>query len=112
MPLPRLNRRLTLETPERVSDGSGGYVETWNSLGVVWAELRPRTGRETVAQAAPVSSVSYKIILRAAPVGHPARPLPGQRLRDGARLFHIHALTEYDVGGQYLTCFAEEEVVA
>jgi SPP1 family predicted phage head-tail adaptor len=49
MSLPRLNRRLTVEKPVRVPDDAGGYVETWTPVGVVWAEVRARTGREVAA---------------------------------------------------------------
>jgi hypothetical protein len=38
--------------------------------------------------------------------------VPGQRLRDGARVFAIEAVTEAAAGPGYLTLWAEEEVVA
>ncbi|MEL6102801.1 MAG: phage head closure protein [Pseudomonadota bacterium] len=109
---PRPNRRVDLEDPTRVADNAGGYVETWVSLGTLWADIQPRTGRETVSSAAPVSAVRYRIMVRGAPVGDPARPKPGQRFRDGNRLFHIRAVAEYDPRAEFLTCFADEEVVA
>ncbi|MFD1511059.1 head-tail adaptor protein [Lacimonas salitolerans] len=34
------------------------------------------------------------------------------RAREGARIFRITAVAEGDLRGRYLTCFAEEEVVA
>ncbi|MFO7919993.1 MAG: head-tail adaptor protein, partial [Nioella sp.] len=37
------------------------------------------------------------------------RPTPSQRFRDGARLFHIDAVTENDPGGRFLICYATEE---
>lgn len=85
MSLPRLNRRLTLEKPVRVPDDAGGYVETWTPVGVVWAEVRARTGREVAASGTVVSRVPYAIVVRGAPVGHPGRPAPEQRFRDGQR---------------------------
>ena len=45
MSSPRLNRKLVLEAPERVSDGAGGFSEAWVPLGVLWAEIAARTGR-------------------------------------------------------------------
>lgn len=111
MSMPRLNRRLTLENPERVSDGAGGFVETWVSLGVLWADVSARTGRETLASNAPVSMVPYTIVVRGALVGDPQRPVPEQRFRDGSRLFHIRSVAERDPEGRYLICMADEEVV-
>lgn len=107
-----LNRRLVLEAPDRVADGAGGFTEGWTALGEVWAMVEARTGREKQGEAVPVSNVGYRITLRGAPVGNSMRPLPDQRLRDGTRVFRILAVAERDPEGQYLTCFAEEEVAA
>lgn len=112
MSRPNLNRRLVLEAPERVPDGAGGFVESWGALGELWAEVRARTGREKAGEAVPVSTVGYRIIVRGAPVGHSARPQPEQRFRDGGRVYLIRAVAEEDAAGFYLTCFADEEVVA
>ncbi|MFK7754239.1 MAG: phage head closure protein [Sedimentitalea sp.] len=109
---PRLSRRLVLEAPTRVADGGGGYVESWTPLGQVWAEVSARTGRERSEAGVAVSAVSYKIVVRGAPYGAPARPMPEQRFREGVRLFLIQAVAERDPEGRYLTCFADEEVVA
>lgn len=109
---PRLNRRLTLESPERTPDGQGGYSEGWTARGVLWAEVTARSGRETSAVGAPVSRVGYRIVVRGAPIGHPERPTVEQRFRDGSRIFPIRAVTEQDGSGRYLVCFADEEVVA
>lgn len=107
---PVLNRKLTLETPERVADGAGGYVTTWVALGEHWAEIRPGTGRDRALEVMTVARVPLRITLRAAPEGAPSRPRPEQRFREGARIFRILAVTEADAGGRYLTCFAQEEV--
>jgi len=108
----RLNRQLTLEAPERVADGAGGFMETWTALGTVWASVTARTGREAAGGAMPLSRVAYKIVVRAAPVGSDARPVANQRFRDGVRLFVILAVAEADADGRYLVCTAQEETVA
>lgn len=112
MTMPHLNRKLVLEAPLRVPDGAGGYTESWEILGELWAEVRSRTGRERAEAGVPVSSVSYMIVVRGAPYGTAARPMPNQRFREGTRLFVIQAVAEQDLQGRYLTCFADEEVVA
>lgn len=110
MKLPRLNRQLSLETPQKVADGAGGYVQSWTVLGVLWAQVLPRTGREAAVGPAAVSKMAFRIIVRGAPEGHPERPAAEQRFRDGARVFRITAVAEHDPEGRYLTCFANEEV--
>ncbi|MEP4195382.1 MAG: head-tail adaptor protein [Aliishimia sp.] len=110
--IPHLNRRLSLDARGHLFDGAGGYEPLWSELGVHWAEVTPRSGRERQGKNAPLSNVGYKITVRSAPVGNPARPLPEQRFRDGNRIFHIKGVAESDQQGLYLTCFVEEEVVA
>lgn len=107
-----LNRRLVLEAADRVSDGAGGYVESWQQLGVLWAEIRPGTGSERSEDFLTVSRVPMKVIVRAAPVGSPRRPLPDQRFREGGRIFRILSVTELDPQAHYLSCNAREEVSA
>jgi head-tail adaptor len=101
-------RRLVLETAERVADGSGGYAEDWVPLGVVWADVRPRGGREDLVAGRPRPRVKYRILVRAAPVGATSRPRPQQRFRDGARVFRILTVTESDQWGRFLEVVAEE----
>ncbi len=112
MTTPRLNHSLVLEAPLRVADGAGGYTDDWQSLGVLWAEIKARSGREVAASATTVSRVPYRITVRAAPYGAPSRPKPGQRFRDGNRVFQINAVAEKDANAQFLVCFAEEEVAS
>lgn len=111
MSAPRLNRRLTLESPGRVSDGAGGFIQSWHVLGVLWAEVTARAGRKTQVAGAALSSVPYRVIVRGAPFGRPERPVAEQRFRDGERVFHIRSVAEADPEGRYLVCMADEEVV-
>lgn len=106
-----LSRQLTLEAIERVADGAGGYAETWQALGLVWAEVTARSGRERDGGDVTLSSTRYRIILRAAPVGQTSRPEPGMRFRDGNRVFTVLAVAEHDAAGRYLRCETTEEVV-
>lgn len=106
----RLDRLLVLEDPQRVSDASGGFSESWATLGEVWGEVTARTGRISEVGPMAVSRMAYRIVVRAAPVGVPSRPMAGQRFREGSRVFNIEAVAERDPEGRYLICFASEEV--
>lgn len=105
-----LGRLLVLERPVRVSDGAGGFAESWEPVGRLWAEISPGQGRDRMGEEVILSQVPYRIIVRGAPQGRARRPAPGQRFRDGGRVFCIQAVTERDPGGLYLTCFAREEI--
>lgn len=106
-----LGRRLVLEEASRQPDNAGGYTENWSELGTLWAELRAGTGRERALTAAVLSYVPYRITVRAAPVGAVSRPKPGQRFREGNRVYRIEAVSDSDRNGLYLECFAKEEVL-
>ena len=107
---PLLRRRMVLETSQRSPDGAGGFAETWQPLGELWVELTPMPGREIAAGGAALSQNTQRIVLRGAPEGSAMRPRPGQRLREGARIFSILAVSERDPAGRYLSCFTREEV--
>ena len=112
MSIPLLNRRLVLEAPVVAPDGAGGQIESWVAMGTLWAEIRPKTGREATGEAGAMSVRAFRITVRGAPPGASNRPLPGQRFRQQTRLFRIVAVTEAEPGGLYLTCEAREEVAA
>ncbi len=109
MTAPRLNRQLTLETRIRTRDGAGGFRQTWHPLGVLWAEVKPLSGRETARSGVGYSTQSYRITLRASPVGQNDRPSADQRFRDGNRIYGITAVAEAGADGRYLICRATEE---
>ncbi|MCV2868532.1 head-tail adaptor protein [Defluviimonas sp. WL0002] len=108
----QLNRRLVLEEAAREPDGAGGYETSWQEKGVLWAAIDVVSGRERAGEFVTVSTVSYRITVRAAPFGTARRPKPEQRLREGTRVFRITAVAEDGPGGRYLTCFALEEVLS
>ncbi|SNR58701.1 head-tail adaptor protein [Paracoccus sediminis] len=106
---PKLGVRLDLERSVRQQDGMGGYRIVWQPIGALWAEMRAGSGQERGAEVGPESVVSWRITVRGAKVGDLRRPVAGQRLRMGRRLFAIEAVAERDVTGRWLTCFAREE---
>ena len=112
MKTPVLGRKLVLEGAARVADGAGGFVETWAALGVHWAEVRPGRGRVAEGAGVVLSQVPWRITVRAARPGSLARPVAGQRFREGQRIFRILAVADADLGGRYLTCEADEETAA
>ncbi|WP_373353221.1 head-tail adaptor protein [Pseudoroseicyclus sp. CXY001] len=109
---PRLNRSLVLEAPERASDGAGGYTEGWAVRGTLWAEIASGSLGAAAGGGAPLARRRVKITVRAAPFGAPSRPEPGQRLREGARVFRILSVAEAENAQRYLTLLTEEERLA
>jgi head-tail adaptor len=110
--VPQLNRRLTLQERQTTPDGAGGFAVVWAPLGTLWAEIKPGSGREIGDVEVKLSSVPHRITLRAAPQGADRRPVAGNRLVEGNRIFLVQAVAEADPEGRFLTCFATEEVPA
>lgn len=106
---PHLNRALELQGAVRIPDGAGGFTLAWATLGTLWAEVVPGAGRDPAGEEVVLASVPCRITVRAAPPGAAARPKPGQRFREGSRVFAILAVAERDPAGRYLTCFCREE---
>ncbi len=112
---PVMGRLLELQAPQVVPDGAGGQQRDWVTLGTLWAHVRAGPGRELGARAGGEVTralQSFRVVVRSAPVGDPARPAPDQRFREGTRVFVIIAVAEDDPGGRYLTCHVREEVAA
>lgn len=106
----KLNHRALLEVAESSPDGAGGFDLSWRTLGELWAMVEPRSGRLTSGDVSPVSLLSYRVTVRAAPVGQSNRPLPGQRFSVGGRFLAINAVHALDTDSRYLVCHCEEEM--
>ncbi|MEM6618561.1 MAG: head-tail adaptor protein [Pseudomonadota bacterium] len=106
-----LNWPLRLEERQRVADGAGGFSETWVLRGNLWGDVVVRGVSEADAAAGEFSRVRYRITLRGAQEGDPARPRVGDRLVSGSRIFDVEAVTEKDATGRYLVAWAREEVL-
>lgn len=109
MAVPKLTVPLVLEARERRPDGMGGHRVAWRPLGVVHAAMNRGAGGLRAAEAGAESVISWKITLRAFPAGDPRRPVAGQRLRMGERVFGIDAVAEEGPMGRHLTIVAREE---
>jgi SPP1 family predicted phage head-tail adaptor len=98
-----LRHRLTLEEPSRVSDGGGGFAETWQEVAELWADVRPASGFERVEADRLSGTVSHEIALRYRPGVTPA-----MRFREGTRLFQILAVIDVAERKRWLKCLCEE----
>lgn len=107
-----LNRKLVLEERSGIADGAGGYSGGWVALGTHWAEVGRRSGRQERGEVGARSRVTYIVRLRAVAPGQPSRPRPGQRFRDGDRLFLIRSVGDARSGEAMLECVTDEEHLA
>lgn len=60
----RLNRRCTLQAPGTATDELGQPIPGWTDVASVWADIRMRSGLESIKAGAPVSVVAASIRIR------------------------------------------------
>ena len=107
----RLGRKLVLEARGQVPDGLGGHTGAWQALGTHWAEVAQRSGRQERGEGSARSRVSYTVRVRAVGPDQPSRPKPGQRFRDGNRVFMIRSVADARAGEPLLECLTDEELL-
>lgn len=58
------NRRITIQSSTRVSDGKGGQIVSWSDLITVWGQMIPLRGQEALAQVVVKSVQLWKVTIR------------------------------------------------
>lgn len=80
----RLNRRCTLQATGSTQDELGQPIPGWTDVATLWADIRMKSGLESIKAGAPVSVVSASIRIRY---------LPG--VNAGMRV--VHNLVVYEI---------------
>ncbi|MBL8548385.1 MAG: phage head closure protein [Hyphomonadaceae bacterium] len=83
----KLRARITLQSPERVSDDLGGAEISWSDAGEVWAEISPGAGSAGAGYDGALSNASYRVTIRA-----PSDVRAGWRVLWNERVFRIDAV--------------------
>ena len=90
----RLNRRCTLQAPGTTQDELGQPIPGWTDVATVWADIRMKSGLESIKAGAPVSVVQASIRVR-----YRAGITAGMRVVNNLQAFNITAVLP-DVGGR------------
>lgn len=99
-----LRTELSLEAPTAVSDGQGGFVEGWGTVGSIFAMLEPVAARGVFGADQALSEVTHRITLRAR-----NDVASGMRFAQGGRAFLILAVVDPDESGRFLACRTREQ---
>ena len=83
------SQRLTLESPSRAPDGGGGAIVTWQTVGDVWASVRPISGDERLRADQVAGRITHAVVIR-----HRTDVTPAMRFRSGARVLEIVAVLD------------------
>jgi SPP1 family predicted phage head-tail adaptor len=84
-----LDRRLVLEAPAEAPDGAGGVTRSYQPVATLWAAVTPLSAQGAVAAGAAGATATHRIVIRAG-----REVTTRHRLREGARLYRIVAVTE------------------
>ncbi len=90
----RLNRRCTLQAPGTTQDELGQPIPGWTDVATLWADIRMKSGLESIKAGAPVSVVQASIRVR-----YRAGITAGMRIVHNLQAFNITAVLP-DVGAR------------
>lgn len=90
----RLSTRCTLQQPGTATDELGQPIPGWTDVATLWADIRMKSGLESIKAGAPVSVVQASIRVR-----YRAGITAGMRLTHNLQAFNIVAVMP-DVGGR------------
>lgn len=99
-----LRVRLELERPVSVSDGQGGEVVSFVSVGGLWGRVEPVAAVSQENGGLRQVTVTHEIVVRKR-----GDLVSGMRFVNGARRFLVQAAHDPDEGGRYLLCRCAEE---
>ena len=85
-----LDQRVVLERFTSEQDDTGQMIDTWVTLGTVWAAVEPQAGREFVAAGAQQSELTTKIRIR-----HRPGITSGDRVTHDGRVYDIQSVIDY-----------------
>ena len=90
----RLNRRCTLQSPSQSVDELGQPIPVWTDVATLWADIRMKSGLESIKAGASVSVVQASIRVR-----YRAGITAGMRIVHNLQAYNIVAVLP-DVGAR------------
>lgn len=100
----RLNRRCVIQQPGTATDELGQPIPGWTDVATVWADIRMKSGLESIKAGASVSTVQASIRIR-----YRAGINAGMRIVHNLTAYNITAV-QPDVGGREFVDLVAEVV--
>lgn len=101
------SRYLILEASIRTPDGAGGFDRVWTAQGGFWGDIKLRSGALRHGDFGRLPRLQVRITTHVVPEGSSRRPAPGDRVRDGARVYEVEAV--HDETQRQLVILASEQ---
>lgn len=105
MKIGQLRHKVQIQTPKETQDNLGGTVTIWESFSDAFAEIKPISGKEYMAQSGLNSEISHQITMRF---------IPGMtstmRIIFGERIFTIESVINLYETNRVLQLMVKENV--
>jgi SPP1 family predicted phage head-tail adaptor len=98
-----MKRQVTIQNPVRVSDGQGGFTETFPDGATAYASIEPVKGYEKFQAMQMQAPVTHKIVMR-----YRTDVTTASRLKYGDRTFWVKEALNVDEESRFLAIRAEE----
>jgi SPP1 family predicted phage head-tail adaptor len=98
-----MKRRLTVQSATNVSDGQGGFTETWVDGATVWASITPASGYEKFQAMQMQAPITHKIAMR-----YRTDVTTKSRLKFGDRVFWVAEVLNVNEENRVLAIKATE----
>ncbi len=98
-----MRHRVTIEKPVRTADEGGTAVISWQAVASVWAEIRPKSGREVFESDQLGGRVTHDVRLR-----YRDGVTTKMRILHSGRIFDIRFVANQGERGEWLICSCEE----
>ena len=98
-----LNKRITIQAPTKVSDGMGGFVNSYSDAATVWGSVWPVSANDTIQANATVMVVTHRIRIRYRSVLKTS-----WRVSWGGRYFTIVSIIDPNTDHKFLDLMCKE----
>ncbi|WP_169331897.1 phage head closure protein [Zavarzinella formosa] len=100
----KMDKRVAIQSVTRVSDGQGGFTDSWATDATVWANVNPTKGWEKFQAQQTQTPVTHKITIR-----YRSGITTKQRVLFGSRVFNIKEALNPDEANAFLELQAIEQ---
>ncbi len=97
-----LKKRVTILEQVHTSDGQGGFTETWQEVGTVWAAIEPISGREYYEAMQLSNDVTHRVRMRYMDL------TPHEKIKYDDRVFDIIAVIDVNMEHRELEVLCNE----
>lgn len=102
MDIGRFDKRITLQSRSSTLDSYGQEINSWSDVAIVWANIKPVSGRERLKAMQVDSILSHTVAVRYNATFMPPRTVDAWRIVYNNRYFNIIAAMDLNEERKYI----------